>query len=157
MKLLILLIFLSACAPREDGTHHKKLSIASEFKDVFDKFQTEASAYGIKADDLVIVFGEPSDFEGCTYTGLATLGCCSRHIGTTPKIIIYRPYWEIAPDYRREAILFHEMGHCVLGRQHLEVKEFDEPVSIMYHNVNEIQGPYYINHRDGYVKELLTK
>jgi hypothetical protein len=37
---------------------------------------------------------------------------------TTPTIIIDKTAWPAFTDAERVALLYHEMGHCVLGRGH---------------------------------------
>ena len=72
-------------------------------------------------------------------------------------------WWERNPYYfRREELLFHEFGHCVLGRRHddsyLERREgmffySFEKKSLMSSNLF-YDGSQYINNRQYYINEL---
>ena len=62
-------------------------------------------------------------------------------------------YWNEASDTEKEVLLFHEMGHCVLNKEHNEtvLTDFNMPKSIMYPYV--FNNPYS-RYRDYYVNEL---
>ena len=48
-------------------------------------------------------------------------------------IVIKQPYWNTLGDYGREQLIFHELGHCALNRDHDNNKDiYDCPMSIMY-------------------------
>lgn len=61
-------------------------------------------------------------------------------------------YWQLTSETKKEVLLFHELGHCVLGRDHDEQRiYYTVPKSIMY--------PYLFDsafrtHRSYYVEEL---
>ena len=61
-------------------------------------------------------------------------------------------YWQRTSEIKKEVLLFHEMGHCVLGRDHEKQKLYHTvPKSIMYPFLFE---EAYKNHRNYYVEEL---
>ena len=67
-------------------------------------------------------------------------------------IEIDREFWDAQPDSTKEAAIFHELGHCVLGRDH--VPDLDDtgcPVSLMYY---ELRPVCYQLFREKYIKEL---
>ena len=63
------------------------------------------------------------------------------------SIYINREFWSTACDEQRRAIIFHELGHCVLGRYHAT-----EVVSYMYPGT--LFCSFYINNKDELLKEL---
>lgn len=72
------------------------------------------------------------------------------------NIKINRKYWNTADSYERELLIFHELGHCDLNRDHTEGYRDQDPkfipVSIMG---AEIFGAnIYMANRDYYIKEL---
>lgn len=75
-------------------------------------------------------------------------------------------WWQRNPNYfRREELLFHEFGHCVLGRNHddsyleryegMFVYSFEQK-SLMSSNLF-YDDSQYLNNRDYYIKELCTQ
>lgn len=70
-------------------------------------------------------------------------------------IYIVKPYWEATSESRREVILYHELGHCVLGRDHLGGwnAQLDIPLSIMT-SMSSIVIDYWDNNREYYLSEL---
>ncbi|GAB3503080.1 hypothetical protein [Emticicia fontis] len=85
------------------------------------------------------------------------------------NIVINTRCWKTAPVQNREALVFHELGHCFLNRAHRdELTLSKEPVSIMY---TYNQGPYEpciypingdnscnkTSRRDYYIKELFNE
>ena len=68
------------------------------------------------------------------------------------EINIDPEFWAIASDVEKEEVVFHELGHCILGRDHEEtVLEEGIPKSIMFPYVFEWE---YQNYRSYYVAEL---
>ena len=61
------------------------------------------------------------------------VGLCTRYEGDpVPHIIIDTAFWNTALDRQREELMFHEMGHCVLNREHRnDVGKDGCPMSIM--------------------------
>lgn len=61
-------------------------------------------------------------------------------------------YWQITSETKKEVLLFHELGHCVLGRDHDEQRVYyTVPKSIMYPYLFDFAFQKY---RSYYVEEL---
>lgn len=75
---------------------------------------------------------------------------------SSKAIVINRAEWQKWPVTFREQIMFHELGHCVLGRvAHVEsVKSDSNPVSIMHPSFGVIPK-YWKTNRAAYLKELI--
>jgi hypothetical protein len=88
--------------------------IAKEFRPYFDAFVEEMNARApdstIDFSRFLIRFAEPGELDSTVY------GTCSRKGGDT--ILISRKNWEGADSVYREAVIFHELGHCALSRFH---------------------------------------
>jgi hypothetical protein len=72
--------------------------------------------------------------------------------GRVPVINLNETYWYIHPYNRsqdRELLMFHELGHCILGRDH-----HPDTGSIMYRLF--IGGNNYANNYGHYVSELFN-
>lgn len=86
--------------------------------------------------------------------GLA--GLCTRYSRNSPDNSIYLNVtrWEGLSHYGREQLIFHELGHCVLGFDHRnDVLPNDYEKSIMYGKFFGDQW-YYEYFRDYYLREL---
>lgn len=121
-----------------------------QFQSYVDKFQTEAARFGhpITVNDLVILFDHLTGEE---------FGLCETGAGMTPTIHLDEPGWNQADDATRESLLFHELGHCVLGQSHrndtaaVDGSSGAIPTSIM--NATIVDGDTYEAHRDYYLRE----
>lgn len=84
-----------------------------------------------------------------------TLGQCDT---TTHKIVIDPVSFIRGSTSRKEWTIWHELGHCVLGRvQHYNYQTNGYPVSIMYWDSSGAENEYwYYNHREEYIKELFV-
>ena len=70
-------------------------------------------------------------------------------------IVVDRVNWKKESYYSREQVLFHEMGHCLLRRQHKnDLDSTCHPVSGMYWAM--IDEQWYIDHREQYMEELFN-
>jgi Zn-dependent peptidase ImmA (M78 family) len=69
----------------------------------------------------------------------AAVGMC--YYGTSkepPEIHFLQWYWNLANDAHRENLVFHELGHCVLNRDHVNRINLDGvPESIMNYSLME--------------------
>lgn len=81
------------------------------------------------------------------------IGYCTPY---NKNVKINRKFWNIASSYEREWLIFHELGHCDLNREHRNgFREEDPkfiPLSIMSAEMFDVQ--IYIMHREYYIKEL---
>jgi hypothetical protein len=84
------------------------------------------------------------------------VGVCYTQNGKGKLIQIDRDYWNQIDDDAKELLMFHEFGHCVLGRDHrsdyMQVDGFVVPASIM--NPYMFSSTVYSKNRDYYEKEL---
>ena len=80
------------------------------------------------------------------------------------NIKINKRYWDTATDYEKEMLIFHELGHCDLDRDHkegwyIQIVDGKEvariPISIMGAQLFYVNT--YITHRDYYLEELFGK
>ncbi len=127
--LLISLILLSGC-----GTAPKIDSQLQPFVDSFLKYaeQHNLESYDI---DFNILFVP-------TMSG-TTVGTCG-----FDGIKINKAFWDNVGHYDHEQLMFHELGHCVLGHDHIAYP------SIMYPYMLNLS--YYLDHRIDLFKTLFT-
>lgn len=80
-----------------------------------DRFQEAAHQVGFSPIEVELEIG----FEAMEEAG--TLGECqffSSILGEQRKIMVDRAAWDALGDEQREILMFHELGHCVLNREH---------------------------------------
>jgi len=117
MRLFSLLFCLiAACG----NAPQKTFDVPSEFMSYYQSFSEAGS---VTTDNLIIQFG-PLDYPrvGQCWTG-----------PTTPIITIEPNYWGTVSELQKKEIIWHELGHCVLGRAHrTDFLSDGWPASIMY-------------------------
>ena len=146
-RLLIgsLLVFCSGCGKTVD---------LGEFGPYVDEFSTQAQKYGLpmRINSLVIRRATIKD-DGTN----EILGQCNMSMNMTPTIDINEAYWNGLDSYTRKALVFHELGHCILLRAHRnDLDATNKPSSLM--NMYVV-GSWYFNDStyDHYMKELFTE
>ena len=143
MKYLSLfLLFLSACG--------EKPYIEPELVIYLDRFKQEI-AQPITADFVSISFGE------LTYP---ILGRCMRGIYPYSYVKIDKISWDKMNENGKEELVYHELGHCVLGLLHedemIQADEFQLPGSIM-NSYWFGEAWFYEQFKDQYKKALKDK
>jgi len=85
---------------------------------------------------------------------LPRVGQCSLYDDGSRIIQIDPIYWAKIGDDLKEQLVFHELGHCAMGLQHIkDVDANNCPVSIMFPSVFG-DTPCYINNKYRYYQEL---
>jgi len=88
----------------------------------------------------------------------AAVGQCQRYDGGTRTVVIDRAYWMRSNTTQREFLVFHELGHCILGRNHLDdALQNGHCVSIMSSGVGGCVNVYNATTRDRYLDELFAQ
>lgn len=126
-----------SCAPRREF---------GSFYPYIDEFETEGRRFGRvrRIDDLVIEVGE--DLEP------GSIAQCITAPFSTPTIRI-RSDWNLNSPVQQKLVLFHELGHCVLGRPHRDDLLPDGlPASMM--NAHNVGARIYAHDPDYYLCEL---
>lgn len=100
---------------------------------------------GTNIKHLTIQWGRTTN-DPSSYRGKVVVGYCEFK-GGKPVITLDKEYWTNSPN--KDIILWHEMGHCVLGRQHdTHILKNGKPASIMYpigFNIDEEEKDYYLD------------
>ena len=156
LKLLALfsLAILISCenAPRETSTGQSSRSIAStlkfqdkaEYIDSFNRYHYQYKGRYLDIDAITVTMVDK------LYTD-TMIGYCDRDKG---EILLLESYWNYASHIEKEALIYHELGHCVLDREHLSGKLNSVAVSYMFPNITYYS--YYDAYQSAYVEELFT-
>jgi hypothetical protein len=98
-----------------------------EFAIYLADFEVQARLHGRNiSTDIPVAFGDLSDRE--PENGDQVIGLCY----FTPRhIVIDKSWWTKAPAWGKESLIFHELGHCVLDRDHRSGECAGRPCSIM--------------------------
>ena len=131
----VFLVLLAGC-----GRKVTRFEVGQESVTAFEQ-ASQAAGNPVRVDNLIIEWGGKPDVEANCETGMGT-----------PKIQVNRARWDQAGPERREIVLFHEMGHCVLGRSHMDALKDGIPGTLMHSGGPTV--PVYQRHRAYYLKEL---
>lgn len=146
MKFLFLLL-LSGCALPQN-----KVQIDSRLKPYVDAFVSDASSLGlhIKITDLIVTIQTMDN---------KTIAFCE--YGMTNKIVFNQSYYEYYLSQEMfadiEQVMYHELGHCVLGRGHYDELYYPDnyPKSVM--NTYHFSGRLYEMFKHNYILELFLQ
>ena len=106
------------------------------------------------ASDIKVIFVDEVSGKGIVKENIAT---CTYSAMT---LRIERKWWNEHSVLQKEALVFHELGHCILLRRHItltfQCKEQPSgcPVSIMYPSV--LKSVTYSKYRTYYLQELFN-
>ena len=149
LKIIVPLIlgtcFLLACNKADT------LETDPELEPYFQLFADEALLRGITVDyELARIEGLIQDIPDANIQGQ-----CFRNEERPRKVIIDVNYWDNATEAEKEFIIFHELGHCFLDRDHLDTRNTDGTcVSIMHSSPNVCAFELTDANRKEYFNEL---
>lgn len=120
----------------------------------FKRFENEAAIRNIRVD-----------LQGANITGFISdipteliQGLCSHNSSAPKKVTVDLPFWNRASDQSKEFVIFHELGHCYLGRSHDESKDSQGfCLSIMRSSQEDCRDNYTELTRKKYLDELFRQ
>jgi hypothetical protein len=141
---ILIAMTLVACGKKE------VLDVAPEFQPYVGRFEQVSAKVGspVTVSDLIVKFG-PMLHKNEN-------GACEVMSDKTPTVTINEKVWNQMDDLERESLMFHELGHCVLHRNHKkEITAQGVPVSIM--NPYRIDSFLYEENTEYYHQELFKQ
>ncbi len=118
----------------------------------FERFETEGQARGFDVDLVASrISGVIEDLDGEHIAGQ-----CTTFGNFRPgSVTIDSEFWEASNDLFKEFIIFHELGHCYLDRDHREdAFSNGRCVSIMRSGTLDCRDNYNVATRAAYISEL---
>jgi hypothetical protein len=126
--LAAVIIVLCGCSQKNDFT--PVFDVPDQFKPYVDSFVVAAAERGhnITINNLIITYDSSLSNAICANSNITS----SRN--DVQKIIYLNPHFQCWQNSRQlETLLFHEMGHCILGREHdTTTLPNHDPKSIMF-------------------------
>jgi hypothetical protein len=160
----MILLCLLGCTKDTEEESVAVYDVPDEYQVVVDRFLEEATIRGIdlRIHNLIIRNDPQLAFDAC--------GDCNSldPNATSQKIIRLNPRGCWQNDLQLEALIFHELGHCILGREHTnELLPNGDPKSIMTPGKIDLYSPCvyqfgdenpcnYTFKRDYYLDELFN-
>lgn len=146
----ISILFLITIGCSEDTEVSTESFIDADLTEYFELFENEASNRGFLIDISALgVAGYIQRLDD------DIAGQCATYTDGSREIRINGDYWTRASLTEKEMLVFHELGHCVLGRGHdddSDTRGFC--VSIMNSGIGECVSRYNRNNRELYLDEL---
>lgn len=155
MKKLILIAITGAlfsCAP-------PIISIDQGLQQSLTNFINYGQQYGFifnPPNGLVMEFNPASAFRGNTLF-TTEIGECDVEDNEPNTVRISSDFWATATDTSKEILTLHELGHCLLNRNHdtnLVPSMGNIPESIMYPTI--LTDYEYLANKNYYLQELFT-
>ncbi len=156
-------ILCTSCQPDEalDLTPEEELLPLGQYPGVdpalwsyFASFEAEAAARGLDIDlYLSNITGKIAEIEEEHVAGQCTFSSAAPNAVTIDKT-----FWDRSSVLFREFVVFHELGHCFLGRGHDEATNPDGTCnSIMRSGVEDCRDNYRTTTRAAYLDELFGR
>ncbi len=143
VAIFVLFLSLLGCG------HEPTVSIEDQYKPYTDAFVRYS-----------IIVGKPTGiYDLIMYTvpeiGGAVMGQCTKYDNATPRIIISYKFWKLMDTTKKEMLVLHELGHCVLNRSHNNATDqYGQPVSLMHWS--NFDENIYLNAKMAFLYELFN-
>lgn len=145
--IIIILTLLTLTACNEESRKHNTTN--QEFQRYVDQFKLDHETVLGSS----VSFDVPINFESLTKSN--TTAECRTYPNGTKEIYVSKTAWESLDAYDRMGMIYHELGHCVLGRDHDNEYINLKKASIMNENIWLTIGPSEENNQK-YIYELFT-
>ena len=146
--IFILCLFILGSCAKEYG-----YDVDPELQSYFQLFEQEAEARGQSVDLEAAGIGGIIEF----IMDNSTVGQCQTSDEGNKRVFIDKAFWEDYDNLEKEFIVFHELGHCYLLREHDNSTNFNNTCkSIMQSGVSGCKNNYKQSTRKEYLDELFN-
>jgi len=129
-------------------------TIDLELEEYFTQFEIEAAIRNISIDlrDL----GISGRMQNITTAGVIAQ-CIMKNEANTKEVRVDPESWQLLGQLRKEFLVFHELGHCALKREHLDEQDSNgNCISIMHSNADVCMNNYSTETRKMLLDELFS-
>jgi len=147
--LLGIIIVLSIAACEKDEP--EAVGVDSRLQEYFDRFAEEGAARGVIVDyDATPITGTIENIDEENVQGQ-----CISNSARANQLLINTQFWNTSSDLLREFVIFHELGHCYLDRDHIDDETSNGAcISIMHSGTSGCTNTYNSNTRAALLDEL---
>jgi hypothetical protein len=148
---LLLAISLNACQSDPISSDGDSRLVPDDLQPYFSSFEDAAADLGVPID--IAASGITAEIRAINQGNVA--GTCSTNGFEIRHITIDRSFWTTASPLLREMVVYHELGHCILGRGHTETSFANGLcTSIMRSGLGDCHDAYNFDNRSYYLREL---
>jgi len=130
------------------------VDVDPELREYVDRFNEEARTRGLNFEVRI----EEIDIKLAEIFSSGVLGQCVSNEDRNDAIQIDQSYWKepTTTDLDKEFVVFHELGHCVLNRGHINAADIDGICSSIMYNGNSTNCTleYNAENREDLIDEL---
>ncbi len=146
--ILFMVIVISSCT-KEYG-----YEVDAELQPYFETFELEGSLRGFDIDIDAEGIGGMIEF----IKDNSTVGQCQTSDEGNRRVFIDKAFWQAYNNSEKEFIVFHELGHCYLRREHDDSIDNNRVCkSIMQSGLSGCKNNYDASTREAYLDELFKK
>lgn len=101
-----------------------------------------------------VTFKPSSEMKSST-PGYSIIGLCQIYSSGFRQVFVNESWWGSAGDNARKILIFHELGHCQLNRDHdTRISSDGRPYSLMYPIIDPVLFYYNTGSANYYLTEL---
>ena len=146
LVVLVIILVTSSC--------HKEPDLVDGPLQVYlETFVEEAILRGIKVNYVE----RPIEARLQLHGDNVRLGWCDYNVDQPNLIVINTLFWEVLDELEKEKLVFHELGHCILNRPHLDEKRDDGHCRSIMHSGQTCSDDYTEVTRATYLDELFLR
>ncbi len=151
---ILAVFFLLGCNKEEAEEIAPAPTVDAELEYYMQTFEWNAAVYGLDVSEKITSVSATLEALDGNIAGQ----CTSFSGGAGNNIRIDDQFWQQADFYLREFVMYHELGHCVLDRPHLDAETTDgRCISIMNSGTSDCINDYGPLTRARYFEELFTQ
>ncbi len=141
----ILALFCMSC--------YEEDHVDADLIEYLEQFKEEAALRNIKVD----YERKPVEARLEIHPEEVALGWCNHDFDNPNKVTINLIFWNVLNALEKEKLIFHELGHCVLDRPHLDRMKSDGYCKSIMHSGQACADNYSVKTRKAYLDELFTR
>ena len=156
LSTISLMLFFTSCQKEniENEANIQFANVDQELWSFYRSFEIEANLRGFNYDlNAMQISGVIEEIHEDNVAGSCRFG---NHINNA--VTIDQEFWSRSSDLFKEFVVFHELGHCVLLRDHDESADANgRCLSIMRSGTTNCRDSYSFQTRDRFIDELFLQ